>query len=269
MIEGFVGLPGAGKTYYVVKKALQALKKGVKVYSNFEIELDPTHKAELYADLQATMRNVYVNVMKDRDQWIKAGHDKHDFWPRPVIIVVDEIGILCPARYWDSFSQNLRYYFKQTRKIGINLWWTTQAFDDVDKSIRQITDFVWNIRKLPFKFRLGRCYETAEFGKAKASILDTVWFRLKKDVWYFYDTLTCIVPNESSSFSKFERQKADKTFYKQNFKDRSYWANRENAYKKKDISPDKMKDALNEIDKKVEKVTEDNLKLFDDEIPIE
>lgn len=222
MIIGIVGLPGSAKTYYAVKLALQRLKKGEKVYSNIEIiynEKKPDEKqAILFDKLEVILSKVANKAFSDREKWIKSGKDKHDFWPERTTIVVDEIGILYDARDWETFSNQLVYYFKQTRKIGIDIIWTTQCFSDLEKKVRGITDFVWDMRKLPFGLRIGYKYDTIGIDKKgnyqKPKVYDRVIFHLNKKVWYSYDTLTCIIPSVKEITSKYNRFRYNNKFAK-------------------------------------------------------
>lgn len=222
MIIGIVGLPGSAKTYFAVKLALERLKRKEKVYSNIEIiykeKTDKEQKAILFDKLEIILSQVANKAFSDRQKWIDSGKDKHDFWPERTTIVVDEIGILYDARDWETFSNQLVYYFKQTRKIGIDIIWTTQCFADLEKKVRGITDFVWDMRKLPFGLRMGFKFDTIGIDKIgafnKPKVYDRVIFKLNKGIWYSYDTLTCIIPTVKEITSKYSRYRYNNKFAK-------------------------------------------------------
>ena len=117
MIYGIVGLPGSGKTYKATKDALKHIKKGIPVYSNYKIL--GARKYESLLDILAVRRG---------------------------FIVVDEINLLAPARYFDSFPPELAYFWAQSRKFGLTICYTSQAIERVDKIIREITNYCYQMK---------------------------------------------------------------------------------------------------------------------------
>jgi hypothetical protein len=159
MVEGFVGLPGSGKTYYLTKLGVEAIKKGRPVFANFKLE-----GAKYYNDLKQVMD-------------IKEG-----------LILVDEINLICPSRWWDRFPVELAYWWSQTRKNQLDVYWTSQHQDRVDKIVKEISNFIWEIRRLPFNFRFAICFLPEQIGKSKRESFGTRYFRLNKKIWNNYNT---------------------------------------------------------------------------------
>ena len=117
MIYGIVGLPGSGKTYKATKDALKYIRQGIPVYSNYKI-------------LGARKYESLLDILE-----VRRG-----------FIVVDEINLLAPARYFDSFPPELAYFWSQSRKFGLTICFTSQAIERVDKIIREITNYVYQMK---------------------------------------------------------------------------------------------------------------------------
>jgi len=94
MVIGFVGLPGSGKTYYVTKLALDDIKKGIKVYSNFYIV-----GATMYDDLETVLTSIEKEITLEQGSFVASGKPFYDFKPTKTTVIIDEINLVCPARF--------------------------------------------------------------------------------------------------------------------------------------------------------------------------
>jgi len=166
MVEGFTGLPGSGKTYYATKKALEAIRDGRPVYSNFDII-----GARRYTRLQEVLA-------------VRHG-----------VIVVDEINLVCPSRFWNSFPPEMAYFWSQTRKFGLDIFWTSQHVDRVDKIVREISNFVWQITSWPLGWKNAQCYIPEHLHKEKRKSVAGEFFHPSRKIWENYDTFQEILPS--------------------------------------------------------------------------
>lgn len=112
MIECYTGLPGAGKTYNMVRYAHKQHLKGRKVYANFQTTF-ATYFKELY------------EIYDVRD----------------ALILIDEAGIYLPAQAWQKIPFEFMRAIRQHRHNGLDLWYTAQDFLDVSTSLRRVTQF--------------------------------------------------------------------------------------------------------------------------------
>lgn len=174
MVEGFVGLPASGKTYWLSVIGLNAIKRGRKVYANFKLD-----GAIPYKDLKEV-------------QDIRLG-----------IILVDEINLICPSRWWDRFPTYLAYWWSQTRKNELDVYWTSQHQDRVDKIVKEITNYIWELRRLPFSFRFMNCYLPEQIGKVKRQSFGFKIFHLSKTTWSHFNTFERIEMPKRISNSSF------------------------------------------------------------------
>jgi len=142
MIEGIVGLPGYGKTLFLVKRLIEAKGAGRTVYANFS-----SRKGRW-----------------DRLGW-KSLIDHED-----CVIGIDEAHMWFPARGYQNTTQNELGYFQQHRKAGVDLLWTAQNVARVDVALRELTAFFWKVDKLG-DYIVARRYDDINFTSASKRII--------------------------------------------------------------------------------------------------
>lgn len=167
MIIAYTGLPGAGKTYSLAKDCFfENKRRGRDIYANFALK-----GARYFNDIRQIL-----NVEKG-------------------IIAIDEMNTLCPASKWQQLPVEYVNLWTQSRKNGIDLWFTTQNFRRVVASIRDVTNYVWRFNwvfspKLIHKWHTAKLYEAydAEREKEKAKPLKKYRFYENEGVYAIYDT---------------------------------------------------------------------------------
>lgn len=126
MITCVFGLPGQGKSTYMAYLAKQALttrkgkKRYDKVYCNFNMM--GCYKLD-YEDL-----------------------GKYNF--ENSLILLDEMMNEADSRDFKKFDAYKKYFFSNHRHYGLDIIYFTQAWDDVDKKIRNNTQELYYIKKL-------------------------------------------------------------------------------------------------------------------------
>lgn len=169
MVEGIIGLPGSGKTYLLAKRGLEDMAKGKEVWANFHLE-----GAKYFSRLPELISYIKQKLIKkERIQ---------------MTILIDEINLSFPSRMWAKVPGWVLYFWSQTRKFGLDIYYTSQSFKRVDTIIREITNFLWLVRPLPFNFRLASQIIPEEIDIQKKDVIDRKYFRLDKDVFSKYDT---------------------------------------------------------------------------------
>jgi hypothetical protein len=163
MVEGFCGLPASGKTYYLAKLGTEAIKQGRPVYANFKLK-----GARYFKNLREV------------------------FHVRRGLILVDEINLLCPSRFWTSFPPSLAYFWSQTRKFQLDIYWTAQHPDRVDRIIKEISNWIWLIRRWYFGIRVANCYLPEHVNKEKRYSFRTNYFIIDKKIARLYNTYELI-----------------------------------------------------------------------------
>jgi Zonular occludens toxin (Zot) len=165
MIEGVVGFPGAGKTYYALWRAKQEMKKGRKVYANFGIE---------------GAERVTPETMFE----IEPGS----------FVVLDEAQNWFGSRNWKLFGDKYMEFFSQTRKKSYTLLWISQDVTTVDKIIRDRTHIIMTTESFykglfghPLYFRVKSYYGAKNINKEKFWA-GTRWIFFNKKLANSYDT---------------------------------------------------------------------------------
>lgn len=153
MIEGFTGLPGMGKTYNMTRMALKQMKKGRKVYANYQVE-----GAEYFKELSDI-----VNV-------------------KNALILIDEAGIYLPSQAFKDIPFEFIRQIRQHRHDGLDMWYTAQDMMDVATYLRRITQMVHDFN------RLGPIMTERVFNPRTKSKYGFGVYLLDKKVYTKYDT---------------------------------------------------------------------------------
>jgi hypothetical protein len=206
MIYGKVGRLGHGKSMRMVVEGIDLcrLRGGLEdpprcwLASNIRVNAPPgmvfrqlpmVQFSEAVADLLAETRALQIGL----------------------VLLVDEIDEVWGAADWQDVSRGDRHRIKQSRKYGADLIWTAQFVDQVEKSIRNITEEVGLCRaypsptiarresgKRPLLIREQR-YRPAAVRELNAEQdrdkrLGAKWHRYRREHEGLYDTDEIIVP---------------------------------------------------------------------------
>lgn len=163
MVEGFFGLPGSGKTYFLSLIGLKAIKDGRKVFANFKLT-----GAEYFCDIFEV-----INIRKG-------------------VILIDEINLSFPSRIWDRLPPQFLYFWSQTRKMELDIYYSSQHPDRVDKVIKEISNWAWWVYKLPFRFHMAKKFLPEHINKEKRKNYQMKLFRRNKETQEAYNTMELI-----------------------------------------------------------------------------
>jgi len=123
VIIGVFGLPRSGKSYWASYQIyFNYIKKGIPVYSNI-----PLRGAFKLSD----------------DDIIKGFPLKNG-----AVVFLDEIQNYANSRNWDKLSDNLYFIFSQGGKYDLKLYYTAQDSSRVDKTLREVSNYFYDVRKL-------------------------------------------------------------------------------------------------------------------------
>ena len=168
MITAYVGLPGTGKTYGLVLEALKGIKQERKVYSNFDIAIDGIVRIKGFSDL-----------VKVRDG----------------LVILDELNLWFPSRLWQSIPPEILSLWAQSRKRGIDLIYSTQHLDRVDKVIREVTNYVIrcnSVSLFSLQFFIYTTYQPEDWDKQNRRSLGRRIVLFRQSVASLYDTYQII-----------------------------------------------------------------------------
>jgi len=147
IIEGYVGTIGAGKTTLAVQHALTlARARGAVLMSNIPvvcgvsckggdhvIEHETLPMTDTGLDLETLTRRAFA--LRDQE--------------RGLVLLMDEVGVIMPARLWKDFSVALMWVLQQSRKLACEWIWTAQDASFVDHQLRSLTSVVHYVRSYP------------------------------------------------------------------------------------------------------------------------
>lgn len=186
IIEGYVGTIGAGKTTLAVQHALMLAKaRDALILSNIPVKCGDTCGGSMRwsQDDEATDVEEYrpddqggtvrVVVAKRLHRPLKpdgctlahaslpVGDEGIDLetlivWAfrlrdleRGLVLLMDEVGVVMPARAWKDFSVALMWLIQQSRKLAAEWIWTAQDVNFVDSQLRSLTAVVHYVRSYP------------------------------------------------------------------------------------------------------------------------
>lgn len=139
MITGYIGGIGTGKTMNGARDAIEtARRRSAMLVSNITINAEDLDVRKLAIGHDG----IDLDQLRDLIRQCQLSD-------RGMVLLLDEVGILMPARFWQDFPIDLMYVLSQSRKLGVDLIYTAQDVDQVDATLRRLTTFVWLVKSFP------------------------------------------------------------------------------------------------------------------------
>lgn len=170
MINCYVGKPGKGKTYALVRLAYKAIKRGRNVHSNFFIDFRRMGIKKGYGS---------VYFWKDIQELVKIREGE---------ILMDEAQIYINSRDYWNLPKQFQYKIQQHRKHGVNLHLAVQNISRIDKVARELVNSVFQMRRIGRIF-IASEYDVEDIDKVKKDLYSRSIFLLSKKLASCYDTL--------------------------------------------------------------------------------
>jgi len=138
MICIFTGLPGAGKSYKMAQTIGAILERNKKWYEKTGVLRKVYSNLRLSAEVEAEYKDFV-------EYWVNPSElvflkDADCFW--------DEIATHLDSTQWANMSLEIKRWLQQHRKLGIEIYGTTQDFAMIDKSMRRLTSDLFILSKL-------------------------------------------------------------------------------------------------------------------------
>lgn len=177
MIRGFIGRPGAGKTYAMTHLASRHLLRGRPVFANFHLRGAYYYTPDQILDLP------------------------------PGLVLMDEAHLIFGARNALRLPPSLLMKMSQTRKSGWDLWYSTQHERRVDTVVKDVTNVMTMVTPWFSKGGHPRLFQLRDW--------EPETFRTpKKDLWsgwLIYDQRVADLYNtfESLEVAKHMKTKTD------------------------------------------------------------
>jgi len=139
VIFGKVGRIGHGKTMRAVVDAIELARQSdpcAVLVANLKVNVPP---GVPFVQLPMDGFGDYLSEVVDEARALGRG----------VVCLVDEIDTIWDAQSWREMTKVDRFRIKQSRKVGLDIIWTAQFVDQVEKSLRNITEEVELVRAFP------------------------------------------------------------------------------------------------------------------------
>lgn len=139
IIEGYVGFVRHGKSMLCTQDCI-ALARG--------------RNAVLASNIKITaegVETVLVPIGKDGLDldYLMALALRCRAEARGLVLMIDEAGIVMPARQWQSFPVDLMWLLQQSGKLQVEIRWTSQHPTFVDSQLRSLTAVVHRVQCFP------------------------------------------------------------------------------------------------------------------------
>lgn len=152
------GTMGGGKSYAMAKLALMTWKRGGYVHSNVPWEwsqIPPEYKA-LHVDLPPDAATwVTTEIAPDGTERKKSDVIIGGTEASPNVIIVDEAALILHSMDQADNKRRNRTLFEtvvMSRQLGVDMYFVTQAAENIDSSIRKVAEFFMhcaNLGKVP------------------------------------------------------------------------------------------------------------------------
>lgn len=142
MISCIIGLPGSGKSTLLSYIAHRAAHGKRVNFHGFHIQTTEYDK-------------VYTNF--PASGCYKLDFDLLGIADYHGLMLCDEIQLFADSRNYRDFSDDLKFWFSNHRKLHVDFVYATQSFDAVDKRIRSLTDRIYYVDR--YIMNLIRCRE--------------------------------------------------------------------------------------------------------------
>jgi hypothetical protein len=156
VIRAYVGRMGEGKTLSLVKDAIGYLNEGLNVFTNIHFTNPPKPKT-MFKKEQPSKQPIILNTKGLEEALLTEQH---------CLFAVDEGNIVFPAHYWKNLSPDYEMMFAQSRKIGCDIFYTSQLFTHTASRLRDLTQEILQTTKRGFfghKFFINKCYDPERY----------------------------------------------------------------------------------------------------------
>lgn len=154
-----LGRPGAGKTYFATRMAIDAQKMGRGVVANYAIE--GAKRADSWDELMERAEQGDLVIIDEAQTW----------WPSSAPFA----------------PPHIRAWLAQVRKRDLTILWTAQAWERTSRGLRHLTRGVWTSSAVAGAHRY-KLYDGAEYGHRGVTPLRTLTLKRSKKYEQSYDT---------------------------------------------------------------------------------
>jgi len=170
MINLYVGRPGFGKTYALVRMAYKKINEGRDIHANFWLD---------FSSMKLKEGHGKVHFWKTLDDLIEIRHGE---------ILMDEAQIYMNSREYTKLPKEMQYKMQQHRKQGLNLHMAVQNAKRIDTIARELVNSVFELANFRLFFTMKE-YDIEDIDKAKRKSKSFTMYFFNKKLAKCYDTL--------------------------------------------------------------------------------
>jgi hypothetical protein len=184
MIEGYIGIPGSGKTLSMTVRAYKTRKNYDQIVTNYTVRFGDKVNVLRISDADHLMA-VCEHALSGKDNARR-------------LVLLDEVHLIFDARMWSKVPAEFLRILAQPRKARLDMLYTAQHESQVEKRLRTVTNWMWLCKSwgkdfnpfsdTPYVF-WAKCFESFEFRNPRAKDYGSRMYRFKKRYGRLYDTM--------------------------------------------------------------------------------
>lgn len=157
MIVLVTGPPGAGKSYYAIRKVADAIERGKCVATNVELAPDWAERIARRNPVRWLIPGRRQAIAREYRRRVCVSQDLEELLSIRLagrgegrgVMVLDEAHSWLNSRLWSSEDRlRLVRFFSRHRKLGWDVYLITQSADMIDKQVRVLFEYHVHLRNL-------------------------------------------------------------------------------------------------------------------------
>jgi hypothetical protein len=187
MIEGYIGVPGAGKTLSMTVRAYKSRKLYDEIVSNYSLNFGDKTKVVRFNNAE--------QLLAICEKALGTSTTPGDGVRR--LLLIDEVHLIFDARMWSKVPPEFLRVLAQPRKAALDMLYTAQHESQVEKRLRVVTNYLHLCKSWGKDFNFwsdtpyvfwSKCQESFEFRSPRAVDYGTRFYRFKKKWGRLYDS---------------------------------------------------------------------------------
>lgn len=185
MIEGYIGIPGSGKTLSMTVRAYKDRNLYDEIVTNYGLNFGRSRARVRHFTDADKLLEILGNALDARDGKTR-------------LVLLDEVHLIFDARMWSKVPAEFLRILAQPRKAQVDMLYTAQHESQVEKRLRTVTNFMWLCRSWGKDFNpfsdtpvifWAKCYDAFEFRAPRARDFGSRAYRFRKKWGRLYDTM--------------------------------------------------------------------------------
>jgi hypothetical protein len=168
VVEGYFGRMGSGKTYCMVKRTISYIKANRRA-----VDAGKAAPVAIYSNMQDESVLEWSQPFNSWDDLLRI---------RNGLVLLDELSIWAAARDFQSLPKAVASYVAQSRKHGVNVWYTAQHEAHVDAVWRRLTAVHHGCQ------RYGGWILERQFDPATQEKFHSRFHKVERGVYEYYNT---------------------------------------------------------------------------------